>query len=77
MVTDGGSWELDTDLTVSRWQDIVMTWKNPAGLHVYLNGAFMQSTNITKSIDIDTKMVTTTKLLIGRRSVDENAPCTK
>ena len=77
VVSDSGLWELQTDLTISRWQEIVLTWRNPTGIHVYVNGAFKDFTSNIKTVDIKSKMVTTTKMLIGRQSKDDNAPCTK
>ena len=57
-------WELKTDITVGRWQEIVMTWHKGKGIAVFVNGAFKEAEKCWKK-DWDISGGTT-RLIIGR-----------
>lgn len=62
-------WELQTDLTTERWQDIVMTWHKNKGVAVYVNGAFKDSENNGKKVKQSESG--TGRLIVGRESKDK------
>ena len=69
VITSEKVWELATDITTNRWEEIVMTWHNFKGITVFINGAFKDSSENGKHTGI-MREDATPRLLIGRRATD-------
>ena len=69
VITKEKVWELSTDITTNRWQDIVMTWHNYKGITLFVNGAFKDSAEKGKKTGI-LREDATPRLLISRRATD-------
>lgn len=65
VVSKEGTWEKATDITTSRWQDVVMTWNKAKGIQIYVNGAIKDSQSKSTSSEIAS---TSSQMLIGRKN---------
>lgn len=69
VITREKVWELATDITTNRWQEIVMTWHNYKGITLFVNGAFKDSAENGKNTGI-LREDATPRLLVSRRATD-------